>query len=129
MIKSLALSKFLHLFISLPEPPNELLKELEILFYKFLWNAGPDRIKRKVIIKNISCAGLRMIELKSFIKALKISWLRRIIQQSNEDGWKQLSYIHFVELYSFVGCYAAKLMHVLQNPFWKNLMHIWFEFL
>lgn len=128
VIKSIALSKFVHLFISLPEPPNELLKELEILFYKFLWNAGPDRIKRKVIIKNISCAGLRMIELKSFIKALKISWLRRIIQQSNEDGSKQLSYIHFVKLYSFGGCYAAKLMHELQNPFWKNLMHIWFEF-
>ena len=54
-----------------------------------------------------------MIELKSFIKALKISWLRRIIQQSHEDGWKQLSYIHFVKLYSFGDCYAAKLMHEL----------------
>ena len=99
-----------------------------MLFYKFLWDAGPDRIKRKVIVKNITCAGLRMIELKSCIKALKISWLRRIIQQSNEDGWKQQSYIHFVDLYSFGGCYAAKLMHELQNPFWKNLMHIWCEF-
>ena len=57
-----------------------------------------------------------MIELKSFIEALKISWLRRIIQQSNEDGWKQLSYIHFVELYSFSGFYAAKFMQQLQNP-------------
>ena len=75
IIKSLAISKFVHLFISLPAPPNELIKELEKLFYKFLWNSGPDRIKRKVIIKNISCAGLRMVELKSFIKALKISWL------------------------------------------------------
>ena len=98
MIKSLAFSKFVHLIISLSEP-NELLNELEILFYNFLWNAGPDRITRKVIVKNIACAALRMIEFKSFIKALKISWLRRIIQQSNKDGWKQLSYIHFVELY------------------------------
>ena len=29
VIKSLALSKFVHLFISLPAPPNELIKELE----------------------------------------------------------------------------------------------------
>ena len=85
-------------------------------------------LNEKFSFKNITCAGLRMIELKSFIKALKISWLRRIIQQSNEDGWKQLSYIHFVELYSFGDCYAAKLMHELQNPFRKNLMHIWSEF-
>ena len=84
IIESLAVSKFVHLFISLPAPPNELIKELEKLFYKFLWNSGPDRVKRKIIIKNITCAGLRMIELKSFIKALKVSWLRRILQQSNQ---------------------------------------------
>ena len=81
VIKSLALSKFVHLFISLPAPPNELIKELEKMFYKFLWNSGPDRIKRRIIIKNIEYAGLRMVELRSFIKALKVSWLRRILQQ------------------------------------------------
>ena len=47
VIKSLAISKFLHLFISLPPPPNELINKLEKLFYRFLWNSGPDRIKKK----------------------------------------------------------------------------------
>ena len=85
IIKSLALSKFVHLFISLPAPPNGLIKELENMFYKFLWNSGPDRIKRKIIVKNIACAGLRMVELKSFIKALKVSWFRRNLQQSEPN--------------------------------------------
>ena len=76
VIKSLAISKCVHLFISLPAHPNELIKELEKLFYRFLWNSGPGKIKRKVVVKNIECAGLRMVDLKSFIKALKISWLR-----------------------------------------------------
>ena len=88
VIKSLALSKFVHLFISLPASPNELVKELEKMFYKFLWNSGPDRIKRRFIIKNIEYAGLRMVELRTFIKALKVSWLRRILQQSDSGGWK-----------------------------------------
>ena len=44
IIKSLALSKFVHLFISLPSPPIELIKDLDKMFYKFLWNSGPDRI-------------------------------------------------------------------------------------
>ena len=44
---------FVHLFISLPAPPNELITELEKLFDRFLWNSGPDRIKRKDIVKNI----------------------------------------------------------------------------
>ena len=62
IIKSLALSKSVHLFISLPAPPNGLIKELESMFYNFLWNSGPDSIKRKIIVKNIACAGLRMVE-------------------------------------------------------------------
>ena len=118
----------MHLFISLPAPPNELIKELEKLFYRFLWNSGPDRIKRKVIVKNIECAGLRMVELESFIKALKISWLRRILQQPDASSWKDLSFINFPQLFSVGGCYAAKLSSDLQNPFWKDLLHVWAEF-
>ena len=40
IIKSLALSKFVHLFISLPAPPNGLIKELENMFYKFFMEFG-----------------------------------------------------------------------------------------
>ena len=128
VIKSLALSKFVHLFISLPAPPNELTKELEKMFYKFLWNSGPDRIKRRIIIKNIEYAGLRMVELRSFIKALKVSWLRRILQQSDTGGWKELASINFSEIFSFGGVCAAKLSSNLQNLFWKDLMQVWSEF-
>ena len=62
IIKSLALSKFTHLFIALPNPPPELIKYLDKLSYKFLWNNGPDRIKRSVIIKKVNEGGLRMIK-------------------------------------------------------------------
>ena len=95
VIKSLAISKFVHLFISLPAPPLDLIKELDKLLYKFLWNSGPDRIKRKIIVKNIAYAGLRMIETTSFVKALKVSWLRRILQQSKTGEWSNLSCINF----------------------------------
>ena len=51
IVKSLVLSKFVHFIISLPDPPPDLLKELEKRFYRFIWNKGPDRIRRKVLIK------------------------------------------------------------------------------
>ena len=35
IIKSLALSKFVSLFVSLPNPPAELIKELEVIFSNF----------------------------------------------------------------------------------------------
>ena len=124
IIKSLAVSKFVHLFISLPAPPKGLISKLEKLFSKFLWNSGPDRIKRRIIIKNIACAGLRMVELRSFIKALKVSWLQRILNQTKPNEWTCLSSIYFHTLFSIVGSYAYKLSNELQNPFWKNLMQI-----
>ena len=79
VIKSLALSKFIHLFLALLNPPEELIKRLDTLFFKFLLNSGPDRIKRDIIITNLSAGGLRMVNINIFIKSLKITWLRRVI--------------------------------------------------
>ena len=85
-------------------------------------------IKVKHGIKNIACAGLRMVELRSFIKALKVSWLRRILHQTKPNEWTCLALIYFHTLFSIGGSYAFKLSSELQNPFWKDLMHIWAEF-
>ena len=79
IIKSLALSKFVHLFMGLPNPPGILVKRLDKLFYTFLWNSGPDRIKRKYIIKDIEKGGLNMVHIDNFITALKVTWLRKMI--------------------------------------------------
>ena len=54
IIKSLAIAKFVHLFLALPNPPGNLVKTLNKLFYKFSWNSGPDGIKRQYIIKDIT---------------------------------------------------------------------------
>ena len=97
------------------------------IFFKFLWNSGPDRIKRRIIVKNTACGGLRMVEIKSFIKALKVSWFRRILHQSKPNEWTNLSLISFDMLFSVGGSYAFKLGNDIQNPFWKDLMFIWAE--
>ena len=41
IIKSLALSKFVSLFFSLPNPPMELIKELEVIFFQILMECRP----------------------------------------------------------------------------------------
>ena len=73
VIKSLAISKFVHLFLALPNPPGNLVQNLNKLFYKFLWNSGSDKIKRKIIIKDITKGGLRMIQIDSFVTAPMVS--------------------------------------------------------
>ena len=117
VIKSLALAKFIHLFLALPNPPGNLLNTMDKLFFlalpnppgnllntidklffKFHWNGGPDRIKRNLVIKDLNIGGMRMINIRVFIKALKISWIRRVILNSNNNSWYALSTIDFLKI-------------------------------
>lgn len=128
IIKSLALAKFIHLFLALPNPPEDLLKRLEKLLYKFLWNSGPDRIKRSIIIKDLAAGGLRMINVRVFIKALKVSWLRRVIRNSDNISWYVLSKIDFKNLFNFGHGYVNKIITHMDNPFWIDILNNWSDF-
>ena len=124
VIKSIAISKFVHLFLALPNPPDNLVKSLNKLFFNFIWNWGPDRIKRKFIVKDISKGGLRMIQIENFIAALKITWLRRQILQSN-CSWNTLSNIDLENVYTKGDNYANIKAEEIKNPFWKDLLKSW----
>lgn len=128
VIKSLVLSKFVHLFISLPDPPLILLKELEKIFFKFIWNSGPDRIKRNILIKNLDAGGQRMVHLYSFIKALKISWLRKVLHQNDNAAWIYISSVNFKKLFTLGGLYASQQSLNMINPFWKDVLQHWSYF-
>lgn len=60
VIKSLALSKLVHLLIALPDPPERFIHDLTTAFYKFIWKGGPDRVKREVLTKGLDKGGLKM---------------------------------------------------------------------
>ena len=128
VIKSLVLSKFTHLFLALPNPPGDLIKRLERIFYKFLWNSSPDRIKRSAIIKNLNTGGLRMIHIQYFIKALIVSWFRRVIKNSKNSLWYSLSNIQFEPLFNMGWGYSIQVNENIANPFWKEILRHWNEF-
>ena len=78
VIKSLLISKLVHIFTSLPNPSKEELKHLENILHKCIWASKRDPIKRSKTIQNYSHGGLRMLDLLSFVKSMKISWLKRL---------------------------------------------------
>ena len=79
VIKSLLISKLVHLFTALPDPSENMLKKLQSLLFEFLWAGKRDPVKRAKVIQNYSNGGLGMIDLQAFIKSMKISWLRRLL--------------------------------------------------
>ena len=56
--------------------PENILKQVENLFYNFLWNGKPAKIKKSTIIALISLGGLSMIEILSVHRAAKCMWIK-----------------------------------------------------
>ena len=59
LIKSLLISQFNHLFISLPDPSDKLIKEMRNITFEFLWNNKPDNIKRYTLCADFDEGGLK----------------------------------------------------------------------
>ena len=62
VLKTFILPKFIHLFSLLPVP-LPILVEINTIFYKYLWNGKPDKVKRDTICKD-NCEGdLKMVSV------------------------------------------------------------------
>ena len=51
------------------------------ILFKFVWDGKPDKIKRTTICHDYLESGLKMINIKKFGRALKVSWVRKIFIQ------------------------------------------------
>ena len=70
VIKSLMLFRitpFFLSFLSLPNQCSRFIKDLTLLFDKFIWNGKRDQIKRTTLCKSLEEEGLNMTEINVFI--------------------------------------------------------------
>ena len=88
VVKSLIMSKLVHLLIALPNPPLKLIKEMEQMFFHFVWGGKRDPLKRNMITQKYENGGLCMIDVTAFINSMKLSWLRKLI--FSQSLWAQL---------------------------------------
>ena len=63
-------------------PPDDFVKNINKLIYNFIWNSR-DRIKRNVLINSIEKGGIGIVDVESKLKALKASWVKRIINKNS----------------------------------------------
>ena len=52
IMKTFIVSKFNHLFISLPNPSLEMVKSISDIMYQFLWTGKPDKVNRQQICQD-----------------------------------------------------------------------------
>ena len=105
IIKSLLTSKFIHILLSLPSPKKETFLKIDLIYNFFLWGSKPPKFKKAILQNPVEQGGLKYLNLEIFDKALKTTWVRRIINE--EEGWVTFPHhykIHRLFLFGDIYC-------------------------
>ena len=127
VIKSLLLSKLVHIFIALPNPTKNIISRVETMFFNFIWNDKKDRIKRTKLIQQKCCDGLNMTDLLGFIQSMKITWIERLYNSSH--AWLSIAEIPSLgDIRLYVQSKLSSIKHNIHNPFWRDVLDAWIQF-
>ena len=66
---------------SIIQTPMEIIKRMERMIFKFLWK-GPDKVTRNYVTNSVKNGGLNLMDIKTQIKALRLSWIPRILDST-----------------------------------------------
>ena len=128
MIKSFLIPKLLYVS-SIIETPPEIIKQMEKMIYKFLWK-GPDKVTRLSVINTLENGGLNLTDLELHIKALRLSWIPRLIDEK-EGPW--ISYLKY-NLKKYGGCFLFRFNYDVNDldlslsKFYLQLLRWWADF-
>ena len=128
VIKCFIMSKFVHIFTSLPTPTEDKLKPIRKMLYDFLWDNKTDKIKRTKVTQTYNLGGLKMVDIDNFIKAIKISWIRRLITTTDQP-WSTLfedTITKKIDIIKLGPNYLKTLK--TKNLFWKSTFEAYTDY-
>ena len=130
IVKTFGLSKLSHVALIMPNPPTDMIKRIERIFYNFLWGGKSEKVRREDTKLPIKQGGLSMPDIQSFWTAFKFSWIRRLL--TTDAFWPQLLLEDMGRLMGgkvsapdLLQCGVSKLQSVskeMHNPFWKQVL-------
>ena len=129
VIKTLIISKIIHFLIALPSPSDKLLKQINSMFFSFIWNGQPDKIKRNVSALNVINGGLGMVDIRAFDQSLKLAWVRKLT--NSQSKWKtliELVYPDLSQIYKLGNAFVYKIKNNIKNRFWHDVTSALFSF-
>ena len=102
---------------------------MEKMVFKFLWE-GPDKVTRLSVINTLDKGGLNLTDFESYIKALRLSWIPRLLDE-REGPW--ISYLKY-NLKNYRGCFLFRCNYDVNDldlsvsKFYLELLRWWVKF-
>ena len=122
LIRTVFVSKLTYLFLNLPDPPLDFLKEYERILIHFLWGCKISKIKKQTIVKPFKEGGLNMYDINVSLSTLKISWLRRLNVTVDPPLPSRYIYPGLKKLRTYGSEYAKNMLKNTSNLFWKDVI-------
>ena len=120
VLKSLILSKLIYLWIMLPNPPDDLIDELQKKCFDFVWQGKKDKIKRSTSVYHTKMGGMNIPDIKAYINSLKLTWIRRLFNESS-GKWKVILMKKIPEIMNLKKYGTDLLERKKVNPFWNDV--------
>ncbi len=127
VVNCLALAPLIYLS-SVKDTPLKVFQEVKKIILKFIWNDGTPKIAYDILCQDIKHGGLKLCNYEVKVKALLLSWVTRLTNQS-EARWKKVPELLFKQdLRKMFETKGAKLAHNADIPaFYLNIYNNWSE--
>ena len=109
--------------------PEWVIEKVENLFFNFLWSGRKHHVKKEVIIQEIQNGGLKMPSFKTMVKAIKCTWIKRILNEKYEkiDLLRHfISYKHF-DVQTIIKSKINLKFLTVNSAFYCQVLKYWYE--
>ena len=137
VIKTFGISQLIFIMksIGLSKP---ILKEINYLFYSFLWKKKMDgkkpceKVRRNVVCANYEHGGLKMIDMVTLQDSIMLEWAEALMSEGEQE-WKEIAMFFFRQLggktvfKSKVIAKDFKGISMIGSLFWRDVFVCWLD--
>ena len=126
IINTLAVSPLIYLANVIYVPP-QVITEIKEIIVDFLWDGKPPKIAYNVLIQNIKKGGVKLIDFGSKIKALKIGFVKRLLDNSS-GRWKSPA-AYFYQTSNIKRYFQSNhaMSKEINHKFYSDIHNFWSE--
>ena len=130
VLKTIIIPKLVYLMKVLPSPNTDFFAEMERCFNNFIWEEKGPKIIISQLEKDIAEGGLRLTNLSALNKALKITWIPKVVKE--EGLWQDLFESSIVINRNNIWMLDLLSLHNMKsqvkNLFWREVFLAWITY-
>ena len=108
--------------------PYKTVKELESIFYDFIWPNKKHHVKKQVLKQEFENGGLKMPCIYSMIKSVKLKWIQTLIKKNNNFVSVAKANIKITEIEVWLASKnTTKYLKSEPSKFYKQILDFWEE--